>query len=356
VTPEHLANSIAPHLPSLLAIAAILLTLGGVHRLIRGREKSRLSQDHLREQLLLLALWMSGVVSVIVVLPVDAGTRNQLLTLFGLLLSAVIGLSSTTFVGNAMAGLLLKGLRNMAPGDFIEVAGHSGRVSDRGLFHTEIQTEDRDLVTLPNLFLVTQPVRVVRRSGTVVSGEVSLGYDVSRTRVEARLLEAAADVGLQDPFVQIKALGDFSVAWRVGGIQRDVKQMVSAGSHLRKAMLDRLHGDGIEIVSPVYEVGKQVAFDAAPVVPDSRDVVAVPEGKSLEQVVFDKADLAASLERIQAKHGAIEQDLADLRAQQKVEDDPLVVRDLAAKIERTETLLAAARRAVEERQRLKEEG
>ena len=43
-----------------------------------------------------------------------------------------------------------------------------GRVTERGLFHTEIQTEDRDLVTLPNLYLVTNPVKVVRTFLTVL--------------------------------------------------------------------------------------------------------------------------------------------------------------------------------------------
>ncbi|MCP4868503.1 MAG: mechanosensitive ion channel [Proteobacteria bacterium] len=346
---------LAPHVPSLLAMAAVVLTVSTVHKLIRGRKTSEQSQDHLREQLLLLALWLSGIVSLIVVLPVAEDTRNQLLGLFGLLLSAAIGLASTTFVGNAMAGLMLKGLRNMNPGDFIEVGGHFGRISDRGLFHTEIQTEDRDLVTLPNLFLVTQPTRVVRNSGTVVAGEVSLGYDVSRTRVEARLLEAAADVRLKDPFVQLKALGDFSISWRVGGIQTDVKQMVSSHSRLRKAMLDRLHGDGIEIVSPVYEVGKTVAADAAPVIADSNDVVHIPEGKAVEAIVFDKADIAESLERMQAKKTAISKDIEGLKAQQKVADDPVAVSEFGRKIERKEALLAAAGRAIEERERRKSE-
>jgi len=37
------------------------------------------------------------------------------------------------------------------------VGDYFGRVTERGLFHVEIQTEDRDLATLPNMFLVSQP-------------------------------------------------------------------------------------------------------------------------------------------------------------------------------------------------------
>ena len=56
-----------------------------------------------------------------------------------------------------------------------------------------IQTEFRDLVTVPNLYLVTPPLRVVRASGTIISAEVSLGYDVPRMDVADMLCKAAAD-------------------------------------------------------------------------------------------------------------------------------------------------------------------
>jgi len=46
-----------------------------------------------------------------------------------------------------------------------------GRVSERGFFYTEIQTEDRNLATLPNLYLVTNPITVVHVSGTVANAD-----------------------------------------------------------------------------------------------------------------------------------------------------------------------------------------
>ncbi len=347
-----LQDALVENLPALITLAAIAALLWGAHAAVRARRRTAVSHDHLREQLLLLGLWLAGIVGVILTIPVGPDTRSQLLTLFGLLLSAVIGLASTTFVGNAMAGLMLKGIRNMNPGDFIEVGDHFGRISDRGLFTTEIQTELRDLVTLPNLYLVTQPVRVVRPSGTIVGAEVSLGYDVSRTRAEARLLEAAEEVGLKDPFVQVKSLGDHSIVYRVAGVQEDVKRMVSSHSRLRKAMIDGLHGDGIEITSPVHEAGRQMPADHR-AVPAGDDVHDVPPGLALEQIVFDKADLAVSLERMQAKHAKLTAELTQLQAQLKVEDDPAEVAELESRIHRQEQLLDLARRAVEDRQRRK---
>ena len=63
----------------------------------------------------------AGVVVVIVFMPIGDTARGQLLGLLGLLLSAAVALSSTTFIGNAMAGLMLRAVRNFRTGDFIRI-------------------------------------------------------------------------------------------------------------------------------------------------------------------------------------------------------------------------------------------
>ena len=68
---------------------------------------------------------------------------------------------------------MLRAINNFRLGDFIEVEGeHFGRVTEIDLFHTEIQTKDRDLLTLPNLFLITHPVKVIHASGTMIGCEI----------------------------------------------------------------------------------------------------------------------------------------------------------------------------------------
>ena len=150
-----------------MVLAASGAALGVAHWLLIARTK--LAPDALfGRQIVMLVLTGIAVVWVLLVVPVNDTTRGQLLSLFGLLLTAVITLSSTTFIANAMAGLMLRAVRNFRLGDFLRVGEQFGRVTERGLFHTEIQTEDRDLATLQNLYLVTNPVKVVHASGTVV--------------------------------------------------------------------------------------------------------------------------------------------------------------------------------------------
>ena len=65
---------------------------------------------------------MVAGVGVIMILPLDSRSRAaSYLSFLGILISAAIALSSTTFLGNALAGLLLQSVKNFRIGDFIQV-------------------------------------------------------------------------------------------------------------------------------------------------------------------------------------------------------------------------------------------
>jgi len=254
-----------------------------------------------RLQLLQIGGFLLAILIVILFMPFDDVLRGQLLSLYGLIISATIALSSTTLVGNVMAGLMLKTIGTFRPGDYITVGDYFGRITEMDLMHTEIQTEERDLTTLPNLFLVTNPVRVMHKSGTVISVELSLGYDVSRTKIEEILTEAAAETGLESPYVQIRELGDFSVTYRVSGMLKEIKHLIDRRRELRAKTMDKLHAAGIEIVSPAFMntrafdknskfVGQVLAGD-----------VEVSTGPSMDSLVFDKADKAESVSMLREK-------------------------------------------------------
>jgi small-conductance mechanosensitive channel len=154
---REIASSALDLVPAAVAVAAVAITLFVVHRLLE-RTRGPAEFSSFRNQLIMLGLTLVGGLLVILVLPIGEATRGQLLSLIGILFSAAIALSSTTLLGNALAGLMLRVMRNFRMGDFIQVGEHFGRVSDRGLFHTEIQTQYRELTTLPNLYVVTHPV------------------------------------------------------------------------------------------------------------------------------------------------------------------------------------------------------
>lgn len=298
------------------AVTALVVVVLFVARRILDKGYARVTESGFRVQLVMIGLTLVGLLTVIMTLPISDAARGQLLSFLGILLSAVLALSSTTFISNALAGLMLRVIRSFRGGDFVRTEDHFGRVSERGLFHTEIQTEDRDLTTLPNLFLVTHPVTVVRSSGTIVSTTVSLGYDIPRKRVEALLLASAERTELEDPFVHLLELGDFSVTYRVAGLLTDVKQLLSARSRLRAHVLDGLHAGGVEIVSPTFMNTRAIAEGKRFIPAGASDSEGRPEeiAEGPEAVVFDKAEMAASVEDLRERHDALGKTLEKLDA------------------------------------------
>ncbi len=311
---QKLFEGVRPFWPMAAVILIILVLIYFTRFLLVKRQTGRPGHPF-RHQLITLILSLAGLVCVVLVSPIHESSKGQVLSLIGILMTAAIALSSTTFLGNIMAGLMLRAVRNFRPGDFVLVADNFGRVTERGLFHVEIQTEDRDLTTLPNLYLVTNPVKVIRSSGTIISAQVSLGYDLPRGKVEKLLLEAAREAELQEPFVHILSLGDYSVTYRIAGLLKDPKHLLSTRSLLKARMLDRLHGAGYEIVSPTF-MNTRAVGDSKRFIPPA-EPIEKPETSAVsaepEKVVFDKAEEAESLEKLKETSQALVKEIEDLK-------------------------------------------
>ena len=293
--------------PIAATVGITVLLLLVIRRVIPDEPATRLMR-----QLVSIVVLLFANIALVLVMPLASDTTGQLLSLFGLVLTAIIALSSTTFVSNAMAGLMLRAVGGFHAGDFIRVGDNFGRVTEKGLLHTEIQSEDRDLLILPNLFIMNQPMRVVRSSGTLISADVSLGYDVHRHRVRDLLKQAAANADLAEPFVQITNLGDFSVTYRIYGFLQEVGNLVTKRSELRGKMLDSLHEDGIEIVSPNFMNQRRLDAGAAVRPPEGRPSIPEDEDSHAEQLMFDKAEIAARIERLRSKQEELKAEIAEL--------------------------------------------
>jgi small-conductance mechanosensitive channel len=317
---EKVYSALPDFIPALITITVVVVGLCIANWFLLRRRFDLNEESRFPRRIAMLLLVGFGIVLILVSLPEKQGTKSDLFRLFGLLLTAMIALSSTTFVANAMAGLMLRAVQSFKPGDFVRISKHFGRVTARGLFHTEIQTEDRDLTTLPNLYLISHPITVVRASGTIVSATVSLGYDNPYSTIESLLVKAAKRAGLQEPFTQIMELGDFSVTYRVAGFLPEVKQILTARSNLRAMMLNTLHGADVEIVSPTFMYQRQTdeesrTFPPKPVSRLHRSDSA--KDNIPEELIFDKAEQVERMEQHRAKRDKLIAEVKDLEGQLK---------------------------------------
>ncbi len=316
---NELAASLRNFIPFLIGATLIAIGLWVARYILLVRSRDLGAEAQRPRQITMLVLTALGLFLLLLIVPMSESTRNSVLSLIGLVLTGVIALSSTSFVSNVMAGLMLRGIKSFSAGDFIGVGEKFGRVTEMGLLHTEIQTEDRSLTTFPNFHLVSHPIDVVRRSGTVISTTVSLGYDLDRIRVEELLIEAAEAAGLTDPFVRILELGDFSVTYQICGLYGEIRRLFTTRSDLQKKVLDTLHGGGLEIVSPSFMNQRQLASDRKVVPKGSvhRRKTEAQAEEAPEDLIFDKAEEAEEHERIKLVHAGLKKDLHDLKKKRK---------------------------------------
>ena len=102
---------------------------------VLSKTLSNQPNNRVYRQLSFVALVVVANIVLVLALPFENETQQQLLSLFGLVITAVIALSSTTFVSNAMAGITLPG-RTLFENIQEVPPGHYVRFSSRGISAT----------------------------------------------------------------------------------------------------------------------------------------------------------------------------------------------------------------------------
>jgi len=287
--------------------------------------KSTSSNGNITRGAISFFLVLIGILAFILVLPIDKTVKSQIVSFFAIIVSAGIALSSTTVLGNLIAGIMNNSMNRFRNGDLIKIGELQGRVTKKSVFHAEIQLEDSNFMTIPNLYIATNPVKLTRKTDTVISTSVSLGYDIPRTKIEDSLKEAAIATGLKDPYVYITNLGDYSVLYKIHGFLEDSSKYFSTTSLLNANVMDKLHAEKIEIVSPTFMNQRRV--DEKEFIPKQAVKKAEPiDEKSPENLIFDEAIKSEKLEtkkdyikEIDKKQVVLKETLKDLKEDKEIE-------------------------------------
>jgi hypothetical protein len=222
-------------------------------------------------------------------------------------------------------------------GDLINIMDLQGRVTKKGIYHTEIQLEDSNFVTIPNLFIATHPVKLTRKSNSVISTSVSLGYNEPRIKIEKALKKAAEEAGLKEPYVYITELGDFAVTYKIHGFLEDSAKFFSTHSLLNEMVIDLLHEEQIEIVSPSF-MNQRKIDDTIFIPPKHFTKEPETEETNPEELIFDKAIESEKLEikketlqEIEKKTETLRTSLKNEKSESKIEK----IKGIITKLEET---------------------
>jgi small-conductance mechanosensitive channel len=309
--------------PTVVMLILIILLI--LNSWIFNKIKTTISNGNITKGAISFFLTLVGILVFILVLPIDESHKGQILGFLAIIISAGIALSSTTVLGNLIAGIMNNSMNRFRNGDLIKIGDFHGRVIKKSVFHTEIQLEDSNFITIPNLYIANNPVKLTRKTNTVISSSVSLGYDISRVKIEEALRDAAISTGLTDPYVYITSLGDFSITYKIHGFLDDSSRFFSTSSLLNANVIDILHENKIEIVSPTFMNQRRVdekEFISKQVMKETDSI----DEKSPEDLIFDEAIKSEELEikkdflkEIDKKQEVLKEKLKNLKDDKEIE-------------------------------------
>ena len=130
-----------------------------------------------------------------------------------------VSLALQDLLSNLVGGFTLVYTHPFSSGDFVEIAGQSGTVTEIGMTYTKLMTPDNRLTQIPNSSVVSSEIINYSCTGKRrVAIDVTASYDAPVDKVLAALKEAATVEGiLEDPavFSAVTSYGDHAIHYVV---------------------------------------------------------------------------------------------------------------------------------------------
>lgn len=255
---QSLALDYGPKVVAAILIFLIGKWLSGILARVVGRAMTRARTDAMLvkfvENLVYAGLLAFVVLAVLAQLGIQTTSFIAVIGAAGL----AIGLALQGSLSNFAAGVMLIIFRPFGKGDFVEVAGTSGKVDEVRIFNTILTTPDNKQITLPNALITAEPITnysaLDKRRVDLVIG---VGYDDDLKVARDVLIRICKehDKVLDDPETQVwvSELGDSSVNFNVRPWARTDDYWAVYGDLLETAKVE-LEAAGCSIPYPQRDI------------------------------------------------------------------------------------------------------
>jgi small-conductance mechanosensitive channel len=195
-----------------------------------------------------------------IIYPFIPGSNSEAFKGLSVLLGVIISLGSTGLVTQLMSGLVVVYSRALRVGDFIQVNGVKGVVTEIGGLATKIQTQNKIETTIPNSVIISNSIENFTRlndaSGSLISTTVTIGYDAPWRKVHEMLISAALSTNqiqrAPSPYVFQRALSDFYVEYQLFFHTEFPEIQIKILSELHQKIQDEFNQADIQIMSPHF--------------------------------------------------------------------------------------------------------
>ena len=204
----------------------LLLTAGLVGGTLIGIDLLETRLDEYAEESDALNQHQQGIVFRVLQLAVLVAAAVGALTVWGInlggllvgagFLGIVIGTAARTTIGSLIAGFVLMFSRPFELGDWVEIEGDEGIVSDITVINTRIRNQHGEEIVIPNERVANATITNRTRLDRLrLSVDVGVDYEADLSAAEAVVSDALEDVNivLSNPTPQVvpKSLGDSAV-------------------------------------------------------------------------------------------------------------------------------------------------
>jgi small-conductance mechanosensitive channel len=208
-------------------------------------------------RILSVLIWGLGIAIAYPYLP---GSSSEAFKGVSVLLGVMITLGSSGILTQAMSGLVLVYSRALRKGDFVDINGVQGVVTEIAALATKVVTVRNEEITIPNSVVVSTPIhnysKLGQTQGTLLTTKVTIGYDAPWRQVHALLIGAARATPrvrpTPEPYVYQRALSDFYVEYELFCSIEEAAQRIPIMSDLHAAIQDAFNEAGVQIMSPHF--------------------------------------------------------------------------------------------------------
>jgi small-conductance mechanosensitive channel len=174
-------------------------------------------------------------------------------------LTFVLGLFTSSVLGNILAYTVLNGTQEFKTGDRVQIGESYGDIVEIGIFFTRIKTIKDEIISIPNLTVMGKELKnfsALREVLIYIS--VTLGYDVDKDQAKRILIESAERTnGIltatdKKPFVLLRDLGNYTITYEINAYTDKPNDLVNIKSELIDNILSDFKKSGIEILSPSH--------------------------------------------------------------------------------------------------------
>jgi len=232
---------------------------------------------------------LSTVALFVIVRAIFPDINLNVLAVSSIVIGYVLGNATQDTLGNLVSGLALNTESPFMIGDWVEIAGHTGRIVDMTWRATCLRTKTDDYIIIPNAAIAREAIINYSRP-TVVHGyrlDIGVNYGVPPNRVRQTIMDVLRSVPevLKDPAptVFLVKYNDFSIDYNIKFFSRDFEILEDIKSHIMELIWYHFKRNGIVIPFPIRDI-------------NMHQVTADEEQKKLSEELMQKISLIAGVD------------------------------------------------------------